>query len=275
MPSIGCCGIFADEFQLKNLKLKMAPEELAAFGDSAMIGNKNFSYYRAVIAVYIVALFFWSTGENIEAGTYAWWWCYLTHWTLTVEAAYLILAAVVSFQMDKIRAGITDKKAEYADPPKLVLVTWVLMDVVYCNTFLVFLMYWLLVYDGDTNAVSVQVHGVNFLLMAVDVFLSGAPLRVLHLWVPMLYGTAYLLFNYFYYLGGGGDSAGDPYIYSTMDWGNAYGTALFWGLVLPYVLLPLFHTLLWFWWLLGNYVSKEDASWRASLLESLDDTTAV
>lgn len=55
------------------------------------------------------------------------------------------------------------------------------------------------------HALDVAVHGVNSIIMFLLLLSSSLPVRLLHIYQPLLFGVTYMLFGLFYYLGGGTD----------------------------------------------------------------------
>ena len=67
------------------------------------------------------------------------------------------------------------------------------------------------------NAISfdgVAHHGINALIAVIDAFITGMPIRVLHFYLPILFGIAYGIFSVSYDFAGGTNPSGSPYIYS-------------------------------------------------------------
>lgn len=75
---------------------------------------------------------------------------------------------------------------------------------------MVMCLYWLLVYDGTTNAADVHAHAVNAIIMLTDLTLSRWPLYLRHMYMPLAYITVYSLFNALYVNLGGTDSVSTP-----------------------------------------------------------------
>jgi len=261
--------VYTGEFQLNNFKMRMTPEELASFGDSALLGSKRFSIYRLIVAAYAIALWFWCWSWYIERNETGKFFIYVTYWSLTVEVVYLVVSAYVSFKLEDVRATI-DKSKQYVNIPKAVLISWILMNIIYMASFLVFLMFWLLVYPYDKvlYATTAQAHGVNFLLMAIDVFLSGAPFRILHFYQPVSYMLTYLIFNATYVLSGGTNASGKHYVYAALNWIDNGSACIKLAALITLVIAPVLHQVLWFWWQLGNICTGDTPEWRQSLLKA-------
>ena len=112
-------------------------------------------------------------------------------------------------------------------------------------TLLVTLLYWALVFDGTIdNAVDVNTHGVNFVVMYLDMLLNGHPLRLGHVYQPVLYAFIYTIFSLIYDLSGGMDQLGNGYIYSSLDWSANPGQATAYALGFTFVATTLFYVVL-------------------------------
>lgn len=79
---------------------------------------------------------------------------------------------------------------------------------------------------GSTDAVGVEVHTINTVFILTNHMMTAMPCQILHFLYPMLYLALYALFTYIYYACDGTDIKGRPVIYSALDWGKAYPTAI-------------------------------------------------
>jgi len=80
--------------------------------------------------------------------------------------------------------------------------TWFLASVVPCVAFLVCVLYWALVFEpenGPPEALSVVMHGGNFVLVIIDLLLCRQPFYIAHVYLPMVFGALYALFTLVYY----------------------------------------------------------------------------
>lgn len=92
------------------------------------------------------------------------------------------------------------------------------------------------------SAGNLGVHALNSVYVLLNVFVTAMPTRVYHLFHSSLYGTTFLLFSVIYYYANGTDVQGNPYIYSSLDWGNPGTTSLLSvGAVL--IAIPIAHVL--------------------------------
>ncbi|GBP88031.1 Protein rolling stone [Eumeta japonica] len=72
----------------------------------------------------------------------------------------------------------------------------------------------------------VAVHAINSVLMLVELAVAAHPSRLAHFYHPLAFGLVYLLFGVIYYLAGGLDPSGNPYIYPVIDWTKPGQTTL-------------------------------------------------
>ncbi|CAH0727507.1 unnamed protein product, partial [Brenthis ino] len=67
-------------------------------------------------------------------------------------------------------------------------------------------------------ALDIAIHGVNSIIMLTHLLSSSHPTRFLHLVHPFGFALTYVLFNIIYYLAGGTDPFGDPWVYPVVNW---------------------------------------------------------
>ena len=190
-------------------------------------------------------------------------------------------------------------------PDTLLRATWLLQNVIYPNTLMVTLLFWLVVYPGVTfnhltadddltksckddesggcggdndgsseevhysawrMAIVTQEHGTNLAVMALDVFLSRAPYRmVAHAHHAAAYAAAYVAFSVIYFLACGRNDSGKRYIYPQLDWATPVPTATFVALSFV-VLLPAIMWATWTWCYCGRYLGNWVLERRAQRL---------
>lgn len=144
---------------------------------------------------------------------------YLTHWSLTLELVYFVMAAACTAFYLKYQP--TDENILLPNIRRLIKVTWCFQSFIGPASLLVFTLFWALVYRGHASVLTTQVHGANFLLMAIDFMVSAAPFRFAHIWCTYSYAVAYIFFSGMYYVAGGTNPDGDRYIYATLDYSKA------------------------------------------------------
>mmetsp|Transcript_24202 Transcript_24202/g.42818 ORF Transcript_24202/g.42818 Transcript_24202/m.42818 type:complete len:328 (-) Transcript_24202:253-1236(-) len=143
-------------------------------------------------------------------------------------------------------------------PPIELCIAWVLQDIIYVGSLLIFFLYWGIIYTGGPVApISWAAHGVNFAVMFVDVILSGAPTRLLHIYIPFIVGITYIIWTFIH----GAfalDNGNEPgiYIYEVFDYDRdprAYGLAF----AFIFVGLPVLYLVVWF----IAYLARSAATW--------------
>lgn len=167
------------------------------------------------------------------------WPVFLTHQMLTLQTIYLLVCVITTWKAkDYVSVPVPGNTPA---GPWYVHVQWVLQGITTPGTFLVFTVYWGLVYDGGSpGALTFMVHGVNFLVSAIDWSLSKAPYFYAHVLWFWLFCIYYLLVTIIYW------AATDEAVYSAFDYSCTSGpitAGLFIIVVIPVVDL-LFVTLI-------------------------------
>lgn len=180
--------------------------------------------YRLVLALYWT---FWILYSSLGGdGPPTWWWCvYVTDWSAALMGGYFwaaFLAMIFS------RTRFLDTAA------------WFLHDIACPLSLMVAILYWGMGSDAPVNGVSVHFHGVNALLMVIDLALSRYPYHLKHFLPATGFIAAYLLFNGLFWHHTG-TVIYAPLNYSMMPLAliSIIGTFL--------VLLPSMHLLCWRW----------------------------
>lgn len=125
-------------------------------------------------------------------------------------------------------------------------IQWFLFNIGTEMAFCVLLLYWSLLYrGGPVDGINANTHLTNGLIALVDLWVSGTPVQILHFIYLQVFGVVYAVFTGIYYVAGGTNIGGQPYIYPVLDYEN--GTALAVGIEVGVVvvLLPAIH-LFWF-----------------------------
>jgi hypothetical protein len=171
-------------------------------------------------------------------GNYEYWWIYLTHWTLIVECMYFVSAACTTWR------AFTNKE-ETQSAEKHIFISWFLHDIAYPSTFSVMLLFWGLGLSAPTQALTIFTHGVNFLMMFVDVILSSQPYYIMHAVYFIIYSAIYLGWTLVFYAVKARNRDGDRYVYPSLDYKDDLCGALISIAIAFLFLIPLQTLLLW------------------------------
>lgn len=193
---------------------------------------------RAVLFALSFGLLIWSSVHEALKGEYGRWWIFLTHWTLTWETLYLC-ASTASTAM-ALYSSVPDGKGDAI--PWFAAVTWAMQGAAMVMTLLVFVLFWLLEYNPEEDtitALTLSAHGGNCLLPLFELLLSNNPWHLAQMYVPLLYGTIYLLFTIVYQV------IKDDYIYRVLDWSKPAAAAQM-GVIIVFVVVPICWALFWF-----------------------------
>ena len=82
--------------------------------------------------------------------------------------------------------------------------------------------YWTVLYEDDepVDANNITKHALNSVFMLIDTMLCSIPVRLFHFIYPLLYIIIYLGFTVVYWVLGGTNIQGQPYIYELLDYNN-------------------------------------------------------
>ena len=107
------------------------------------------------------------------------------------------------------------------------------------------IIYWPLIYNPNDsiNGIRFNTHGTQAIIAVIELLAAGVPVRFYHFYFSMIFGAIFVVFSGIYYAAGGMNLAGDPFIYSILDYGNNPGGAvgIIFGVV--FLLLPIVHVL--------------------------------
>ena len=78
-----------------------------------------------------------------------------------------------------------------------------------------------------TDGASIHVHGVDALLLLIDIFLSRVPVQLYHLLYPCAFTFAYVVLTLIYWGAGGTNLQHEHYIYSVLDYTTKKSSTLF------------------------------------------------
>eukprot|EP00057_Strongylocentrotus_purpuratus_P000938 XP_001187320.2 PREDICTED: protein rolling stone [Strongylocentrotus purpuratus] len=110
--------------------------------------------------------------------------------------------------------------------------TWILFNINIAIAPLVSIVYWALLHDYSNDdgsrdplgdGVNVNVHGMNSVLIVIDLFVSAHPIRITHIVYVIMYSLVYTVFSLIFWAAGGVDPYGNRYIYPILNWEDIPG----------------------------------------------------
>ncbi|KAH9524680.1 hypothetical protein Btru_027520 [Bulinus truncatus] len=158
-------------------------------------------------------------------------------------------------QHDQSRKELKEKNSECLNSTNVyiekkcqtsIALQWLLQNISNVSSVMVTIMFWTVVYTGNTQTfVSINSHILNSILVLVDIMISRAPVRIQHVYMPLVYNLIYVLFTMIYWLAGGTNQKGEPYIYKILDYSNTPGKAAMAIVLVCLIALPMTHIGLW------------------------------
>ncbi|CAG5132212.1 unnamed protein product [Candidula unifasciata] len=171
---------------------------------------------------------------------------------------------------DKVETHVTVCSDEHGqDQPDglsaMLRCQWFLQNISNSASILVTVLFWALVYTGDTqNYASINSHVINSLLVIGDIMISRAPIRIQHLHIPFIYLAIYITFTLIYWAAGGTNHKGEYFIYGVLDYSKRVKTAVvaicliaLLGLLITQMFLYFLHRLrncLYSWGKTGKFI---------------------
>ncbi|XP_034474142.1 protein rolling stone [Drosophila innubila] len=196
--------------------------------------TKSMTYliYRWFMALFFIGVVIESMWPQADDESSYWlYFIYMTNWGIWMCMLTNLLGAIL--------VSIWHHHPEYAD--KLLnmqawtspfRIYWSMHIITLVLSVVITIIYWSILYDANESALdatNVLTHGFNSICMFIDLWIVAHPLRLLHVFLPVLFGIIYAIFSYIYQMCGGMNKKGKPYIYHVIDWSqprNAFITVL-------------------------------------------------
>ena len=116
----------------------------------------------------------------------------------------------------------------------MVKISWVLYTITITTSFMVTVGYYTTVdpdFD-DFDVYSLHIHGINLIIVIIDLVMARIPVMLLHFYAPMVYSLVYIVFTGVYAASGGTDHKERDYIYTALDYRNELGSSIGWAILL-------------------------------------------
>ncbi|XP_033096653.1 protein rolling stone-like [Anneissia japonica] len=243
----------------------------------------SYILYRHLIAVYqltwcILVIVEWGTDPHYSPVDTKWkWLIYISDWSYLLLTLYFIFAAVAVTVYHACNCNSSDKdpsielaergggsnQNNFYEPsmPWYLKFMWFLQVTAYSAAVAVTILYWVLEYDppGDSiHAYGVHVHGVNVVLVLIDLLIVATPYRLLHFIYPSLYSFVYFVFTAIYWAAGGLNPNGNPWIYKgSLDWETDPGLSAIVAALTVVVAAPMLQVLFWLLFKIKEFIFRK------------------
>jgi len=201
--------------------------------------------YRLIVTAYNLAWLFYNIhlfGAKL--------FIYLTNWSYTILNIYFVFATTLScialykdlkketetttlttdeqtveIEMEPDNYGAVDKEHDDAGDKDALQChhkfLWFIHVIAATTALFITAGYWKIMRGDDpVDANNITKHALNSVFMVIDTSLSAIPVRLLHYLYALLYILIYLAFTVIYWLLGGTNNQGNPYIYEMLDYDN-------------------------------------------------------
>lgn len=106
--------------------------------------------------------------------------------------------------------------------------------------------------DGSMKGSTINKHGINFLYSILIIIASRKPIKLQHVYMPVLFSLCYMIFTVIYF------AATEIRVYPILDWSKP-GKAIKWVVLYTFVCVPIVHLLLFGLYRLKLYLKDNDA----------------
>ncbi|XP_071174422.1 protein rolling stone-like isoform X1 [Mytilus edulis] len=219
-----CCESLVQEFKPDNIGLEYEnPADLVT--PQWPINHKGYAVYRVTVAVLMVGWIVADLMYESQKFYHDRIWLYLvyaTNWSFVLLVLSTCFHAVCVMFYTTRAASCVDRQSFEKMPPSLKL-QWVLQNLGYNSAIVVTISYWSFIAFLDHTAIlmtdmSRLKHTLNTVFVIFDLMISATPIRILHMFIPVMLGSIYSLFNALYFLNNGTILEGRHYAYNVLNW---------------------------------------------------------
>ncbi|XP_053957633.1 protein rolling stone [Anastrepha ludens] len=186
--------------------------------------TKSVAYliYRWLIALFFTAVVIDSMLEKEEGSSTNFWlyFIYLTNWGVMLCMFTNILGAILVTTWH-FHPEYADKLLNLESLTSPFVIYWSMHIISLVLSIVITVIYWSVLYnaaESSLNATNVLTHAFNSIFMFIDLLIVAHPLRLLHMFLPVLFGLIFAIFSVIYQKCGGLNRRGKPYIYHVIDW---------------------------------------------------------
>ncbi len=122
-------------------------------------------------------------------------------------------------------------------------VQWILFTLGTEVPALITILYWTLLYDSSDGGVddnSIVTHLLNGLIAYIDLWVTGIPVRLYHVYIVVTFGSAYTVFTGIHHAALVIPNITEP-IYPLLDYTEHPGSTVTYVLIIPLIVTPIIH----------------------------------
>jgi len=171
--------------------------------------------YRTIVSAFVLVnyVLFWATMEPTLSGLA---FIYLTVQAITILTVQQILDLFLATHtychqpIEEPRAFLT----------RLEAFNWLLYTLISPSVLVIVILYWLAVYHPhlELGYFGIFGHGLSGAIVLADMVYTAKPIHWQHFFPSIIYGLFYSIFSLFYYVAGGKNKHGQPFLYPALDW---------------------------------------------------------
>ncbi|XP_063704956.1 protein rolling stone-like [Culicoides brevitarsis] len=220
MPKRGCFKTCAAETSLDNCGFDHhSPDEFVKSQWQDCTKSNIFLLYRWAIAIFFISIVTYSLYAHINIYHHAigYYFIYLTDIGIILCMLCTLLGAILATIW---HFHLADQDMKTSEMPTIFKIYWITHNTSFILSLLITLMYWTVIHTPEKalDLTNFFTHLCNSVFMLIDFVVVAHPVRIMHVAWPLLALVIYGIFTLIYYLAGGVDPEGNPYIYEVIDW---------------------------------------------------------
>lgn len=253
MPSkvVAACK---DELGLRNCGMGHLPaEEFVKSQWQSRTKSTMFLLYRLALAIFFTAVVTNSIVVSVSSEDWAKYFIYLTHWGILLCMATSVFGAALVARW-YFHPEFSDKICSCEEMPRVFKVYWMMHNITLILSICITIIYWAILHNAEmvVDANNILIHATNCVFMLLDLVIVAYPVRIWHVIQPIGFGLLFCVFSVVYYLCGGTDKKGRPFIYNVLDW-RSPGKAMV-TVVGTIILAVMTHVLMFFLYKLRTFL---------------------
>ncbi|KAJ3656190.1 hypothetical protein Zmor_015286 [Zophobas morio] len=244
------------EFSLEHLTLRHNNPHLFVTSQwqKQCSGSLIYVVYRWAVAIYFIITLILCYAEDWDKpfSYQVKFFLYFTNWAYIISAFQAIVVADLT---TRVYRRLRKKSRLNAVNLKCYKLYWLSNFLSTDIAFLVTIWYWGFIYNPKLdvlNLANIFRHATNSVVTMVDLYVVAHPVRLLHGIYTAVFLVIYGLFTAAYYVCGGRDKNGYPYMYKFLDWRKPWCT---FGICMGFVVVVnMLHSVVWLLYQLRKWI---------------------